>query len=539
MTLLFEMTARVTAIILLSLVCAAFMRRRAAAVRHWTLAAGLLCAAAMPLLQVVTPAWGVPRASVHTLVSRAAATVAVPPPSATVTEPVRLTTIAEHPSTLFRLVGVVWIVGGLIGLVLVCAGLVRLTWMTARCEPVIDPRWTEPLKAIATHLRLRRDVVLLQSEHDRLLVTSGFWRPKIILPLSATAWTADRIRMVLCHELSHIRRGDPMLQILAGCVRSVYWFNPLVWTACYWLRHESERACDDDVLSLGMNGPDYATELLNIARVLRPVVWSPAPGMARPSSLQRRVCAMLDANIDRRPLSSARRAAIAASTLLAAVAIAGSGAAAQAVGATFSGAFVDALNNAVPNVTLTLRSNATGERYTARSDDGGRFVFNALPDGDYEGEVSAVGFASIHPFFRIKDGESVQPKVIALPLGTVEETITVKDEAAVGSPIPALAPDRLAALRLKAHAMPLAPPIKTRDVRPLFPPSRSGHDATIFLGAVIDTSGNIRGLDVMQPADAEFGRAAFDAVKEWQFEPTRLHGVPVDTSMHVTVRFVH
>jgi TonB family protein len=41
----------------------------------------------------------------------------------------------------------------------------------------------------------------------------------------------------------------------------------------------------------------------------------------------------------------------------------------------------------------------------------------------------------------------------------------------------------------------------------------------------------------MQPADAEFGRAAMDAVNEWQFEPTRLHGVPVDTSMRVTVRF--
>jgi TonB family protein len=61
----------------------------------------------------------------------------------------------------------------------------------------------------------------------------------------------------------------------------------------------------------------------------------------------------------------------------------------------------------------------------------------------------------------------------------------------------------------------------------------------VFLEAIIDTNGLVKGLQVMQPSDSEFGRAALDAVKEWQFEPTRLHGVPVDTSMHVTVRFLH
>jgi TonB family protein len=223
-----------------------------------------------------------------------------------------------------------------------------------------------------------------------------------------------------------------------------------------------------------------------------------------------------------------------------AVAVAGSGVAAQAVGSAFSGGFVDALNNAVPNVTLMLRNNNTGERYAVRSDLAGRFVFDALPDGDYEGEVSAVGFASIHPFFRIKAGKSVQPNVIPLPLGTVEETIVIKDDAGAGSgAVQELAPERLTALRAKMQSMALAPPLKIRDVKPLFPPSRAGRDGTIFLEAIIDTNGNVRGLEAMQPADPEFGRAAIDAVQEWQFEPTRLHGVAVDTSIHVTVRFVH
>ena len=89
MMLLIETTARVTVIVLLSLACAALLRRRTAALRHWILAMGLTCAGVMPLLQLVTPSWSMPRASVQTLVSTAAAAVIVPQPLATVSQKVR------------------------------------------------------------------------------------------------------------------------------------------------------------------------------------------------------------------------------------------------------------------------------------------------------------------------------------------------------------------------------------------------------------------------------------------------------------------
>jgi TonB family protein len=544
MMLLIETTVRVTVIVLLSLACAALLRRRAAAVRHWILAMGLSCAGVMPLLQAATP-WSMPSASVQTLVSTAAAAVAIPQPLAIVSQTVRYPAIADVGWSRPRIVESVWAVGAIVGLCILGIGLLRLTWIAARAEPVIDPRWTDPFRDIAVRLHIRRDVLLLQSQDDRLLVTAGVWRPKIILPRGAAAWTSERIRVVLCHELSHVRRIDPGLHQLAAIVRSLYWFNPFVWVACRWLRQESERASDDDVMRLGTSGSDYASELLDIARALRPVVWSPAAGMARPSSLQRRVHALLNPTIDRRPLSWSRRVLIAAAALLAATVVAGSGAAAQALGSAFSGAFVDALNNAVPNVTFTLTNTATGENFTVRADADGRFMFEAVPDGEYRGLASAPGFTDTHPFFRISDGQSSQPSVIPLALGSIEETITVREAVdsdrgsarneITGEP---RASERLRNYRQRAQTAPLMPPLKVRDVRPLFPPSRTGSEATVFLTAIIDTNGFVKGLEVMQPADAEFGRAALDAIKEWQFEPTRLHGIAIDTSMHVTVRFL-
>src|SRR5688572_29614043 len=40
-----------------------FLRRRSAALRHWVLAAGVACAASVPILTAVVPAWSLPFAT--------------------------------------------------------------------------------------------------------------------------------------------------------------------------------------------------------------------------------------------------------------------------------------------------------------------------------------------------------------------------------------------------------------------------------------------------------------------------------------------
>jgi len=109
--------------------------------------------------------------------------------------------------------------------------------------------------------------------------------------------------------------------------------------------------------------------------------------------------------------------------------------------------------------------------------------------------------------------------------------------------VPPAAPQAAAAARAQPFRQrdpnaPIYPPMKTRDVRPLYPPNRTDEEATVFLEGIIDTNGLMKGLQVLEPANADFARAAMDAVNDWQFEPTRLHGVPVDTSIRITVRFV-
>ena len=318
----------------------------------------------------------------------------------------------------------------------------------------------------------------------------------------------------------------------------MYWFNPLVWVACSRLRDESEHACDDDVLNLGVNGSQYATHLLDVARALHRRAWFPAPGMARPSSLRRRVTAMLNTNINRNPVTVPVRIAIAGVALTIAIAVAGSGMAAQTVSAPLSGSFVDAVGGAIPGVTLQLTNTQTGETYAIRGDADGRFAFTELPAGQYRAEATAPGFTSAINFFRVEEGKTLPQAVIPLPLATVEESITVSGDSA-GGRVAAVNPDRVRVFRQRFLGSSLQPPLKLRDVRPQYPQHRAGADAAVFLEGIIDTNGFVKGLQALQPADADFAASAIAAVNQWQFEPTRLHGVPVDTAMRITVRFVH
>src|SRR5687768_10633142 len=54
---------KMSLIVLGALAASFVLRRRSAALRHWVLAAGVACAAALPLLTAAVPAWPLPFAT--------------------------------------------------------------------------------------------------------------------------------------------------------------------------------------------------------------------------------------------------------------------------------------------------------------------------------------------------------------------------------------------------------------------------------------------------------------------------------------------
>ncbi len=133
------------------------------------------------------------------------------------------------------------------------------------------------------------------------------------MPRHALDWPLDRVRVVLCHEIAHIRRYDWAVQMAAETVRATLWFHPLVWVTCTRLRREAEQACDDEVIASGVEPHAYAADLISLARQFRRPgsTWASATPMAHPSTLERRIAAMLNPRLDRQRPSGRATTAIA------------------------------------------------------------------------------------------------------------------------------------------------------------------------------------------------------------------------------------
>ncbi len=558
---------RLSALLSIGLLATTLLRRQSAALRHWVLATTIACGLALPAVSALAPPW--PRALHWSIPSspapRDAASGQDVPAAAVSLEAMtaRSTTAASSlalaPPWAFDIsavAGTVWLLGVLASALILIAGLARLHWLAAHAHVTEHPLWRQIGEQVRATYGLRTPVRLLQSDHPALLVTWGWRAPTILLPATAPEWSAERIRVVLAHELAHVARGDWGAQLAAEALRVVHWFNPLVWLACRRLRHESECACDDAVLAQGIAAPDYATHLLALARSVQshrhPSL--PAPAMARPSSLEGRVRAMLNHTVNRRALSSPARACCAA--VLIAVTAALAGLQAQAPLFALSGTAFDPSGRVLPNARLVLTSTRDQATFEVRSDAAGRYTFAGLPGADYALEASLPGFATLREPVRI-DGAAEHD--LHLRVGTLQETITVADSPErAPSADSAAAQKRDEARRRDAQLVEgvrarcaggVAPgavggnilaPRKLVHVAPVFPESvrATTTRGSVTMTAVIGTDGLVRDVQDIEGPHPDLAAAAADAVRQWQFSTTFLNCEPIDVQMRVTTSFV-
>jgi beta-lactamase regulating signal transducer with metallopeptidase domain/tetratricopeptide (TPR) repeat protein len=339
-TLLFSITAVATAL----------LRRSGAAARHMAATAGLLGALALPLLTLALPPLDLPVFPSVFSVAPASSPRAAPekelaPAAKNDAEIVQAvetdthslspavssygerTAPARPPST-----PVPWLLLGLAawsaGVLLVAArltvGLLRVRGIRREAAPLSDPEWTDEARRLARQLDVRRCVRVLESERVPVAMTSGLRRPLLLLCRQARFWALERRRVVLLHELAHVRRADWLWLLLTEMALAIYWWHPLAWVLAGQIRRDCERACDDLVLTAGTKPSVYAGHLLGIFRSLSAAAHPVAPAVAseRPSHFEGRLRAILDPKEPRRERQSGRALLSAAGLLAAAAGIA-------------------------------------------------------------------------------------------------------------------------------------------------------------------------------------------------------------------------
>jgi HEAT repeat protein/beta-lactamase regulating signal transducer with metallopeptidase domain len=335
--------AKATLLFVVAGLASVALRKAAAATRHlvWTLA--LVSAVALPVLSIALPRWQLPlvtlsspavhrdRPALNAVplertaimpMARTSHPRAMPGPDAgsegvarrPLAFPGNSSGMGARPVSWPRLIFALWALGAGLILLRLVAGWLGVQWLSRRTERVTAASWLPLARSLASRLGVSRRVMFLRTGEASMPMAWGILRPAVLMPVDADAWPAERLRIVLLHELAHVKRRDCLTHMVGQLACALYWFNPLAWVAVRHLRMERERACDDLVLEAGTRGADYADQLLQMARVARggrfPALFAGASlAMAQRSQLEGRLLAILDPKVPRSGVSRLRTAA--------------------------------------------------------------------------------------------------------------------------------------------------------------------------------------------------------------------------------------
>ncbi|MFK7822045.1 MAG: M56 family metallopeptidase [Planctomycetaceae bacterium] len=107
-------------------------------------------------------------------------------------------------------------------------------------------------------------------------VVVGIIRPTVLLPPSLlTGLEPEQLEAILVHELAHVRRFDPLLNLLQRSIECVFFFHPAIWYVSRHVSREREICCDDLVVKSGTKPVTYATALVRMGELCSHRVMSP------------------------------------------------------------------------------------------------------------------------------------------------------------------------------------------------------------------------------------------------------------------------
>ncbi|HZQ53764.1 MAG TPA: TonB family protein [Bryobacteraceae bacterium] len=292
------------------------LRKRSAALLHLVWTAAFVVLLVLPLLSVSLPALELPRTArllTPEFIFQTTASASARSISTSALRPNPLTGGILPGSHLdwTAIILLLYLAGVALSAAQMCFGLLAIRRMRRKAHLMAFAAFPSLKRSIG----IRRRVDILAIADGCMPMSFSLRRAAIFLPAEAQTWDESRLRIVLLHELAHIQRRDTALHLFARAVLSLYWWNPLAWTAWREFLKQRERAADDLVLNAGAPAPEYASHLLEIARSFQPagLIEPAAVAMARLSQLEGRLISVLDT---RRNRGTLRLANVLAAALL-------------------------------------------------------------------------------------------------------------------------------------------------------------------------------------------------------------------------------
>ena len=464
--------------------------------------------------------------------------------------------------------------------------------------PITEQQVIALVHRIGDRIGVTRSLRLLESAFVEVPAVIGWLRPAIVMPATVlTGLPAAHLEAILAHELAHVRRADYLINFIQCVVEILLFYHPAVWWVSRQIRIEREHCCDDVAASLS-DRLEYARALASLEELRH--VPALAMG-ARGGELLGRIRRLVDPGVSTVPVASGWLMMTLSLTVLGVAIAGAAALnqqvrdpivrpAPQASGGGITGIVVDPQGGVIPGATVRIaRADLPDQQGLVTTTNAkGEFAFTDFMAGAYELTVSIQAFKTTKMKVQLGPGINLNGTV-RLQMGSLSETLTVAGELSPSAaPQPTIqapsnpvtpadyfdvakmhylerryaeaqaATERALELLRNAGTQqnqfearvrmdPTGPvrvggsvkePKKIKDVKPVYPADAlaAGVQGIVIVEAVIDREGFVRDASVLRSI-AMLDQAALEAVRQWQFTPTYLNGVPVDVLMTVTVNF--
>lgn len=143
---------------------------------------------------------------------------------------------------ILTMLGILWLAGILVtGTEYIISCLQMRSYRMSRYLPLVEEQ--ELLRQVKSQLGIRRKVRLYHGYQVRSPFSTNFLRP--VIYLAPREYDSEELRVILTHELYHIKYWDIFWKPVFHLFGCIYWFHPLVKYVQLQYRRWTEANCDN------------------------------------------------------------------------------------------------------------------------------------------------------------------------------------------------------------------------------------------------------------------------------------------------------
>jgi beta-lactamase regulating signal transducer with metallopeptidase domain len=160
----------------------------------------------------------------------------------------------------------IWFVGVVIFSLRSAGGVLMVERLRRKEAKPVSDELLELCLELQDKMGVRRLVNFYECARLEAPAVAGWLGPAVMLPICAlTGLSEAQLSSVIAHELAHIKRFDPLVNLFQVGVETLLFYHPAVWWLNKRIREERENCCDDMAVAVCGNPLTYAHALARLA----------------------------------------------------------------------------------------------------------------------------------------------------------------------------------------------------------------------------------------------------------------------------------